>query len=79
MLETLEKRGFSEVIVTGGHLSASFIREKLVDEIWFNIMPRVFTNGTNLFEGKCGDTKLKLLECQKSTASEVFLKYKLDS
>ena len=77
VLNMLEKKGYGKVIVTGGHLSASFMKEKLVDEIWIDVMPRVFTNGVRLFDGKYFDAKLKLLEVKKSAENEVQLRYKV--
>lgn len=77
VLSMLEKKGFSKVIVSGGHLSASFMKEKLVDEIWIDVMPRVFTKGVRLFEGDDFDADLELLEVKKSAKNEVQLRYKV--
>src|SRR3989344_202344 len=75
LLQFLEKKGFKKVIVTCGHLSASFMKEKLVDEIWIDLMPRLFTNGINLFEGENFEAKLKLLKVQKFSSDIVHLRY----
>ncbi len=77
VLHMLEKKGFNKVIVTGGHLSANFMKEKLVDEIWIDLMPRVFTNGVRLFDGDYFDADLKLLKVKKSAENEVQLRYKV--
>ncbi|MBI4162418.1 MAG: dihydrofolate reductase family protein [Candidatus Aenigmarchaeota archaeon] len=73
----LENKGFSEVIVTGGHLSSSFMKEGLVDEIWVDLMPRVFTSGIKLFDGVYFDANLKLLEVKRFAENEVRLKYRV--
>lgn len=75
VLHMLEKKGFNEVILTGGHLSASFLKEKLVDEIWVDIMPKIFTGGVKLFDGEHLNLNLKLLEVKKSGEDEIQLKY----
>ncbi|MBI4214864.1 dihydrofolate reductase family protein [archaeon] len=75
VLSLLKKRGFEKVIVTGGKLSASFLKEKLVDEVWIDIMPRAFAKGTKLFDGESFDVDLKLLDVKRSSANEVQLRY----
>lgn len=77
LLRFLKKKGFKKVIVTGGHLSASFMKEKLIDEIWIDLMPRVFTNGINLFEGDNFDADLKLLKVKRFSDNAVQLRYKV--
>lgn len=76
VLRMLEKKGFNKVIVTGGHLSASFMKEKLVDEIWIDLMPRVFMSGIKLFDGDYFDAELELLEV-KRMKNDVQLRYKV--
>ncbi len=77
VLDMLKEKGFNEVMVTGGHLSASFMKAKLVDEIWIDLMPRVFTNGIKLFDGEYFDANLKLLEVKKFGENEIQLRYKV--
>lgn len=79
VLRMLEVKGFGEVIVTGGHLSTNFLRDNLVDEIWVNLMPQLFTKGINVFSGEQFNVKLQLLGCQKSEDGEVLLKYKVNN
>lgn len=77
VLRMLEKKGFNEAIITGGHLSSSFMKEKLVDEIWIDLMPRVFTTGVRLFDGDYFDADLKLLKVKKIAENEIQLRYKV--
>ena len=77
VLKMLERKGFDRVIVTGGNLSASFIKEKLVDEIWIDLMPRIFTRGKPLFDGAYFDAELKLLKVKRFSKNEVQLRYKI--
>lgn len=75
LLKFLEKKGLTNVIVTGGHLSASFMEQKLVDEVWIDLMPRIFTNGINLFEGEDFEAELKLFNVQKFSEDIIQLRY----
>ncbi len=77
VLNMIAKKGFNEAVVTGGHLSTSFLENKLVDEIWVNLMPHIFTKGMNVFSGNQFESKLELLDNQQNTEGEVFLKYKV--
>ena len=77
VLQMLENKGFSKVIITGGQLSASFMKEKLVDEIWIDLMPKIFTNGIRLFDGEYFDADLKLLSVKKFSENEIQLRYKV--
>lgn len=53
------------------------MKEKLVDEIWIDIMPRIFTTGVKLFDGDYFDADLKLLKIKKFAENEVQLRYKV--
>lgn len=77
ILKMLENKSFDKAIITGGHLSASFMKEKLVDEIWIDIMPEIFGKGVMLFSGADFDAKLNLLDVKKSSENEVQLRYKV--
>ncbi|MBI2542771.1 MAG: dihydrofolate reductase family protein [Candidatus Aenigmarchaeota archaeon] len=77
VLRMLEKKGFDNVIVSGGHLSSSFMKEKLVDEIWIDLMPRAFTTGVRLFDGDYFNAELKLLKVNRFAENEVQVRYKV--
>lgn len=78
------EKGKKNVFVDGGpHVIASFLREKLLDEIFLTIVPRIFGNQENLAitmtEGILLDpheVTLKLISMEK-VANEVFLHYKV--
>ncbi len=53
------------------------MKEKLVDEIWIDMMPRVFGRGTMLFDGAYFDANLRLSEVKKSSKNEIQLRYKV--
>ncbi|MBI5221369.1 MAG: dihydrofolate reductase [Candidatus Magasanikbacteria bacterium] len=66
LLAELESRGFSSVIIGGGAtINGLFLREKLIDEIWLTIEPKIFGEGLSLFKGAEVDVDLELLEVNK--------------
>ena len=74
----MELKGLKQVIVAGGGiLNASFLSKNLIDEIYFDIEPNLFTNGINLFEGGDFDLKLKLLGTKMLSENEIQLHYKI--
>jgi dihydrofolate reductase len=77
-LETLEREGFSEVLVAGGGmLNGSFMAENLIDEIYINVEPVVFGKGIRLFGEKDFETKLELVETKKLSENEIHLHYRV--
>ncbi|MGC8547778.1 MAG: dihydrofolate reductase family protein [Candidatus Micrarchaeia archaeon] len=79
VLKMLEQKGFSEVFVLGGgHLNASFIKQKLVDEIVLDLEPWLFTEGTKMLEGKAISQRLKPLEARLVSPDEIRVVYKVE-
>ena len=71
-------RDFQEVIVAGGgKLNASFLQEKLIDEIYIDIEPIVFGDGISLFHSSNFESTLKLLDTKKISEDEIQLHYKV--
>jgi dihydrofolate reductase len=69
---------FEQVVVAGGGaLNASFVEENLVDEIFIDIEPIIFGQGTPLFRDKIFDHNLKLLGQKKITDNEIQLHYQV--
>lgn len=77
IVEMLREKGFEKVIITGGHVCSSFMKDKLVDEIWIDLMPRVFGKGKRLFSDEDFDAELKLIKVAKSGDNEIQLRYKV--
>lgn len=77
LLTMLEEKGFEKVIVTGGHLHTSFMKDGLVDEVWIHLMPKVITKGVNLFEGDYYESSLHLLSVKDTGDGELLLKYQV--
>lgn len=79
VLKMLEEKGFGEALVMGGgHLNASFMKQGLIDEIILDIEPVLITKGVRIFEGKDFEKKLKLLEARQVSPDEARLVYKVE-
>ena len=62
----LEKEGHNRMLLVGGpRIAASFFREKLVDELWLTIEPRIFGTGGNFVAEEKLDVELQLISCNK--------------
>lgn len=77
-VDILRKKGFKNILVGGGGgVSASFVSEKLINDICVDIEPTALGKGINLFEGRDFDLKLKLVDVKKISADEIQLHYQL--
>lgn len=79
VISSLEKRGYKQaLLVGGGKLTTSFLRENLVSEIWLTLEPVIFGLGKVLIDLEKLDIKLQLLEFKKlNSQGTLFLKYKV--
>lgn len=79
LIERLEKKGYKQMLLaSGGKLSTSFFEEKLIDELWLTIEPRIFGVGEPLVAEKKFDIKLQLLNMEKlNSKGTILLKYKI--
>lgn len=58
--------GYEKMLVIGGpHVATSFLEEKLVDELWLTIEPRIFGMGQNFATGVKLDINLRLMQSEK--------------
>lgn len=77
-LSVLEKEGHTSALVTGGAtINALFMKENLVDELYFDIEPVVFGSGIPLFAKADFERKLQLIETKKLSVDELQLHYKV--
>ena len=61
-----EKEGARHMLVVGGaHVATSFLKEKLIDELWLTIEPKIFGSGDNFVIDENLDIDLKLLSVEK--------------
>jgi len=77
LLESLEKRGFNQAILLGGErTNTDFLREKLVDEIWLTLEPKIFGEGNELLSTTDVAIDLELLSIDRlNTRGTMLLKY----
>ena len=73
----LESEGHNQMLLVGGPLIASsFLKEKLVDELWLTIEPLIFGTGGNFVSEEKLDIELRLLSCEKANEKgTLFTKY----
>jgi len=72
-----EKRFAKALIAGGGMLNSSFMKEKLVDEIYIDVEPLVFGKGIKLFSDNNFDAKLELVEAKNLSKNTIQLHYKI--
>ncbi len=79
LIKRLEKAGYKQMmLVSGGEVANSFLKDNLVSELWLTLEPRIFGSGKSLAEGSDLDVKLKLLESRKlNPQGTILLKYKV--
>ncbi|MDE1860900.1 MAG: dihydrofolate reductase family protein [Candidatus Micrarchaeota archaeon] len=77
VLELFRKEGYRRVMVGGGKINSLFMKAKLVDEIYLDVQPSVFTEGVRVFDGPDFDAKLRLIGVKRLSRSEVQLHYKV--
>src|SRR3989338_3381624 len=76
-LSFLQREGFSQALVCGGgKLNSSFMKEKLIDEIYLDVEPIVLGKGIKLFTDANFEAKLELMGIKKLSKDEVQMQYK---
>ena len=61
-----EKEGLKQMVIVGGaHIATSFFKEKLIDELWLTIEPKIFGTGGSFVINENLDIELKLLSVEK--------------
>ncbi len=76
-LRMMAERGFNEVLIGGGTLAASFMKQHLVDELILDVEPKVFGRGIGIFTGSDFDLDLELIGVKKLSKNEVQLHYRV--
>ena len=76
ILENLEKRGFSSVVVAGGSkVYSDFLNAGLIDEILLTVESHLFTSGVPLAQNLTHEIPLELLSVEKLGATSVLFRY----
>jgi dihydrofolate reductase len=80
LLENLEKRGFTQGVLLGGaRTNTEFLKEKLVDELWLTLEPKIFGQGNDLLSSGDVDLTLRLLHSEKlNDTGTLLLKYEIN-
>lgn len=79
VIEHLKEKGFDSVLIAGGgKVSASFIADGLIDELWLTIEPIVFSKGVGLFSPKSDFmARLRLIDVYQLGPHEIQVRYKV--
>ncbi len=77
IIKELEKMGYKSAVLGGGaFINGLFLEQKLIDEIYITVEPKIFGEGLPLFKGEF-NLNLKLINIEKINADSVILKYKI--
>ena len=77
-LKILEEKNFAQALVAGGGmLNSSFMKEKIVNEIYLDVEPLVFGKGIKLFSDNDFDAKLELIETKSLSKNTIQLHYRI--
>lgn len=78
VLAFLKEKGFDTAFIAGGgKVNSSFIKEKLIDEIYIDVEPVVFGRGIPIFAESDFEFELKLLETKKLNENTIQLHYQV--
>ena len=79
IIHHLENRGFTEVVIGGGSgVYTLFLKEKLIDEMYLTIAPKIFGKGIPLFSDiEIDEINAQLTEIAPLGKDEALLKYAL--
>jgi dihydrofolate reductase len=79
LVRRFEKAGYGMMTVLGGPgIATCFLKEKLVDELWLTIEPKIFGSGKNLVRRSFLDVELKLNSIEKvNEEGTLILKYSI--
>lgn len=78
ILQDLEARGFKQVVLAGGsEINALFLQERLVNELYLTIEPRLFGSGKRLIKELNLDLQLELIESSLLNKNSVLLHYRV--
>lgn len=78
VISLLKERGFKDAFLAGGaKLNASFMKQKLVNEVYLDIVPHMLGMGIKLFDALPFESKLKLVGTRRFTGGFIQLHYKV--
>lgn len=79
LVSRLIKQGYQQMLlVSGPKLNTAFLKNKLVNEIWLTLEPKIFGSGFGLVDTEKLDIRLKLLSSKKlNSQGTLLLKYQV--
>ncbi|MDP2641995.1 MAG: dihydrofolate reductase family protein [bacterium] len=78
ILNILEVKNFKTAFLAGGgKLNSSFLKERLVDEIYLDVEPLIFGKGIKVFADADFEYDLELIEMKNLNKNTVQLHYKI--
>lgn len=77
-LKILKEKNFAKTLIAGGGmLNSSFMKEKLVNELYLDVEPLVFGKGIKLFLDNDFEAKLELISTKSLSKNTIQLHYKI--
>jgi dihydrofolate reductase len=79
LIQRFEKAGEERILVVGGsEIATLFLREKLIDELWLTLEPKIFGEGGSFVTKEKLDIDLKLISCDRlNEKGTLVVKYKI--
>jgi dihydrofolate reductase len=79
LLDRFRQTGEESVLIVGGaKIATAFLKEKLIDELWITIEPRIFGSGSGFVVDEKLDIQLNLISCIKANdRGTLFTKYRV--
>lgn len=64
--ERFTKEGYAQMVVVGGaHIATAFFKDKLIDEVWLTLEPKIFGTGGSFVIEENLDINLRLISYEK--------------
>lgn len=77
-IKLAESKGFKQILlIGGGTINGSFLKENLIDEIFLDVHPLVLGKGIKLFENYEGKVKVDIVESTGLEKCQILLHYKV--
>lgn len=77
IIADLEGQGVESVALIGGaEVNSLFLRDRLIDEIYLTIVPKIFGTGLSMFS-EAADFSLKLLGSSELDEDSILIRYKM--
>ena len=77
IVEKLKMQGYNQILLVGGEqINYIFFRDKLINEVWLTIEPKIFGVGNGLISAEKLDIKLQLKRISKlNNTGTLLVKY----